>query len=122
MLKFIISLLLFVCSISYGEFVLDSLTEAKELAQLTKQNVLVIFGSDDCAFCQKLKTDLSDKLMSSVDTYIVCYIDLKTQPDMKEEFKVSVIPDSIIFISDSFRSKYIGYNKETYEKWLIKNK
>lgn len=122
MLKFIISLLLFVCSISYGEFVLDSLTEAKELAQLTKQNVLVIFGSDDCAFCQKLKTDLSDKLMSSVDTYIVCYIDLKTQPDMKEEFKVSVIPDSRIFISDSFRSKYIGYNKETYEKWLIKNK
>ena len=113
---------MFVCSISYGEFVLDSLTEAKELAQLTKQNVLVIFGSDDCAFCQKLKTDLSDKLMSSVDTYIVCYIDLKTQPDMKEEFKVSVIPDSRIFISDSFRSKYIGYNKETYEKWLIKNK
>lgn len=122
MLKFIISLLLFICSISYGEFVLDSLTEAKELSKLTNQNVLAIFGSDDCEFCQKLKTDLSDKLTSSIDSYIICYIDLKDNPNMKQEFKIRTIPDSRIFDRDTQKNQYIGYNKEGYIEWLIKNR
>jgi thioredoxin-related protein len=118
MLKFIIAVLL-MCSTSYGGFILDSLDEAKELSKLTKQPILVIFGGDNCSFCNQLKNDISNgQLTTALDPYIICYIDLKQDQTYKEQYRITVIPDSRIISKNKETSKATGYTKEKYIQWL----
>lgn len=122
MLKFIIAVLL-MSSISYGEFILDSLDEAKQLSQSTQQPILVIFGSEHCSFCKKLINDAhNDKLKTAMDPYIICYLDINKDAKLKEEYKINIVPDSRIIEKNIQKTKIVGYNKENYIKWLIDNK
>lgn len=118
MLKFIIAVLL-MCSTSYGGFILDSLDEAKELSKSTQQPILVIFGGDNCSFCNKLKNDISNgQLTTALDPYIICYIDLNNNPSYKEKYSISIIPDSRILSKDKETSKATGYTRDKYIQWL----
>lgn len=122
MLK-IISLLLFLSavSIAYADnsFVLSSLDEAKILSQQTQQPVLLIFGSNDCRFCNALKEDIiTNKLSPAINRYIVCYINIKDNQDLKNRYNISVVPDSLILIKQNEKFRTKGYLKDSYIKWL----
>jgi thioredoxin-related protein len=103
-----------------GDFILNSLDEAKNLSNSTNQSILLIFGTSNCVFCRSLENDLynSMELQDATEKYIICYIDLKNNPEYKETYKISIIPDSRIITKNIQTKKISGYNKEKYIKWL----
>lgn len=122
MLKIIsLAFVLFLMSFANANegFILNSLEEAQKLSQQTEQPILLIFGSDDCRFCNQLKIDIiSNKLSPAINRYIVCYIDIKHSPELKNTYNISVIPDSLILIKQTEKFRNKGYLKDSYIKWL----
>lgn len=102
-------------------FILNSIEETKRLSKLTNKPALIIFGADYCKFCNSLKEDiLNNKLGPDINNYIMCYVDVKENPDLKIKYNVSMIPDSRMFIDNKEISRIKGYNIENYKKWLKK--
>ena len=117
-LIFFFSILLTVVSAN-EKFLLSSLDEAHNLSRQTKKPILLIFGGDYCAHCAKLKDDiLSKDFENIIDKYIVCYIDVQENPNLKRKYKVSTVPDSRIINDADTISSIIGYSKSAYQKWL----
>ena len=122
-MKIIYLVLAFVLTIntalSRDGFILDSLSEARLLSKRTNRPVLLIFGAEYCTYCSPLKSDiLSHKLSPEADNYIVCYIDIKNMPNTKDEYGVSIIPDSRIYLDDMEVSSLKGYGIKKYRSWL----
>lgn len=100
-------------------FILDSIEEAQRLSKLTNKPALIIFGADYCKFCNSLKDDiLNKKLSPTIDRYIICYIDIKLNPELKDQYGVNMIPDSRIFSNTKEIRRVKGYSKNNYLKWL----
>jgi thioredoxin-related protein len=118
--RIILSLLLIFCQTSFAsDFIVKSLPEAQQIATQTKQPILLILGSPTCVFCEKLKNDLSEpELQQHTDRYIICYVDLLNQPDYKDSYKVTSIPDSRIIKNNKQISRAQGYKKVDYINWL----
>ena len=103
------------------KFILSSIEEANSLASKTKQPLLLIFGSESCTYCKLLKQDISSgKLDGSIDRYIVCYIDVNENNNLKDIYNISIIPDSRIIKDNKQVEKIIGYSRTSYED-KIKN-
>jgi len=126
-MKLIIVLLMLVVititptSLFAESFVLDSLSEANKLSKSTNKPVLVIFGSDSCAFCVLLKKSIATDLKNDIDGYIICYLDLGKNPELKKEHQISLIPDSRIVKDDTTISVKKGFNLREYKNWLQNN-
>lgn len=111
------------CSISAvsadSPAMVDSLEDAMALSESTKMPALVIFGADWCGYCKTLKNHISSgDLNKQLDNYIICYIDVEKNPELKREFSVKTLPDSRIFIENQEKSQYKGYDKNKYKKWI----
>lgn len=97
----------------------NSIEDAMALSESSKKPVLLIFGSNDCVFCEKLKQDIiRGELTKYIDEYIVCYLDIDKAKKEKQEYKVSLIPDSRILRNKIEKTKIIGYKKSRYIEWL----
>lgn len=123
MLKFFYSiiLLLFLLTSSYANdsFILNNLDEAKKISQTTNKPVLVIFGADYCKFCDQLKKDILDfQLSPAIDKYIVCYLDVGKNKNLKKKHNIGVIPDSRIIMNNKEKSSNKGYVKNSYINWI----
>lgn len=117
-LIFFLSVLLTVASAN-EKFLLSSLDEAHNLSKQTKKPILLIFGGDYCVHCGRLKHDLlSKEFETTVDKYIVCYIDIQNNSNLKNKYEVSTVPDSRIIKDNNTVSTIIGYSKNAYQKWL----
>lgn len=102
-----------------GNFMLDSLSEANELSKNTNKPVLLIFGSEQCIFCDKLKENiLNNNLSESIDAYIVCYIDIDQNKEMSNEYNIQSIPDSRVLKNGLQKAKLIGFQLNNYKNWL----
>ena len=99
-------------------FILDSLTEAKKLSESTGKPILLIFGTESCPHCEFLKNDLLDNKIPSADKFIICYLGLDKNKDLKKEYSVSMIPDSRVVKKNKETSSIKGYDRTKYEKWL----
>lgn len=98
---------------------LDSLSEANELSKNTNKPVLLIFGSEQCIFCDKLKENiLNNNLSESIDAYIVCYIDIDQNKEMSNEYNIQSIPDSRVLKNGLQKAKLIGFQLNNYKNWL----
>ena len=105
-------------SVFADSFILNSLPEAQKLSQQTQQPILLIFGSESCNFCSFLKNDLDSVLKKDVENFIVCYLDIKSDPELKKQYNVTLIPDSRIISNDKTVFSIKGYNQKNYKKWL----
>jgi thioredoxin-related protein len=115
----LICLFLLLCGNVFADnFVLNSLTEAQKLSNETKKPILLILGSDSCNFCSLLKNDLDSVLKKDVDNFIVCYLDLKSDPELKKQYNVSLMPDSRIISNGKMNYSIKGYKQRDYKKWL----
>lgn len=104
-------------------FILSSIQEAEKISDVSQKPMLVIFGSENCGYCTKLKNDLVSNVESSyIDPYIICYIDLNKNENLKKKYDISSIPDSRIFFKRKMKSSTKGYKKIEYLEWLDKNK
>lgn len=98
-----------------GEFKTESYEEAVSKKDI---KVLVIMGADWCRYCVKLKSDLKDMNLSD---YVVTIVDIDKRPDLKKEYKVSTLPTSFIVFNGEKIDKKVGYDKNSYTKWLKEN-
>lgn len=112
----IIALIFGMNNYSFGEtFILESLTDAIAISEDTQQPILLIFGSENCRFCQNLKNDILNKNLDSVvDRYLICYIDIDKKPEIKNEYNIRTIPDIRIIKNKVQISKIIGYSKNSF--------
>lgn len=110
--------LLFCGNVFADTFILNSLAEAQILSKETRKPILLIFGAESCDYCSLLKNDLNSVLKKDVDNFIVCYLDLKSNPELKKEYNVSLIPDSRIISNGKINSAIKGYKSKDYRKWL----
>lgn len=99
-------------------FILSSIKEAQTLSKETEKPILLIFGAESCRFCSILKNDLSHVLKKDVDNFIVCYVDLKSEPSLKEQLRITSIPNSRIIKDGQVKSSIVGYKQDDYKKWL----
>ena len=106
------------CAVLADGFILGSLAEANKLAESTGKPVLLILGTKSCPHCEFLKNDLLKSKISSADKFIICYLGLDKNKDLKKQYSVSMIPDSRILKNNKEISSIEGYNRTKYEKWL----
>jgi thioredoxin-related protein len=106
---------------SANDYILSSIDETLKLSQNSGKPALVIFGSEDCKFCDILKNEILDK--NYIDNYIVCYIDISNEKNksLKDTYKIHMIPDSRIFINKTETSRLKGFEKNKYIDWLKKH-
>jgi thioredoxin-related protein len=115
---FALGLMLAVASAN-DSFVLTSFKDAKFLSESTEKPILLIFGTNSCKFCTELKSAIFvEPLKSATDKYIICYLDLDENPELKQEYDISIIPDSRIIKNNKQISGIKGYTASNYLKWL----
>lgn len=105
---------------SANDYILSSIDETLKLSQNSGKPALVIFGSENCKFCDLLKQEILDK--NYVDNYIVCYLDISkdTNKSLKDKYKIHIVPDSRIFINNIETNRLKGFEKNKYIDWLKK--
>jgi len=119
-------LILFIINNSQGLFAapaifVDSPEDAFALAEDTKKDLLIIFGSDYCVYCNILKNDINTNL-NIVEDKIVCFVDFDQNKDMVKEYRVRIIPDYILYRDSIEIKRKVGYkNKEKFQEWLLNN-
>lgn len=123
-MKMIIVTLLFLIAIinsgqaSHPPIMVDSYEDALLLSKQIKTPVLLIFVSDSCEPCSRLKNILPD-----IEDKIICLVELKLKNrSLMQKFKVRGVPDSIVIDSLENQSKRLkGFvNKESYLEWINK--
>lgn len=83
------------------------------------KNVVVVFETDWCGYCQKLK---GDKNHLNFNNYVVCVIDAEERNDLVKKNSISSYPTSIIFYNGKEIVRKKGYDKKSYQKWLNENR
>lgn len=97
--------------------------EASVLSQETKMPILLIFGADWCPHCKSLKQDITDDDFGDLlDKYILCYIDVDDNRELKNEFRIKSLPDSRILKSGVEKYSMIGYDHNRYKTWILNAK
>ena len=102
-----------------NSFILTSLKDAEFLSESTGKPILLIFGTKSCKFCTELKSDLfSEPLKSATDKYIICYLDLDENQELKDKYNIGLIPDSMVIKNGKEISRLKGYTSKNYERWI----
>jgi thioredoxin-related protein len=117
-LLFILMLFISTAANATEGFIIDSLEEAQRLSDSTGKSVLLILGAESCFHCERLKTDILTDQIPDSDRYIICYLGLDENPDLKKKYSVSMIPDSRILKKNKTITTIKGYDRTKYSKWL----
>ena len=123
MIKLLIIMMALICAnnvYSSEQTFVDSLEDAIVLSENTKMPILLVFGADWCQNCVLLKQDMGKgDLLSELDGFIVCYVNIEHNKELTTLYRVKNIPDSRI-ISEGIETKpLVGYNKQNYSRWLL---
>lgn len=97
--------------------IISDINIAKREATRTKTDLLLIFTSESCAPCSKLKKEIETNIDKEISKkYTVCYVDYSTNADLVRQYGVRQIPHSVIVEKNK---AYIGFRQyEQYKKWL----
>ena len=90
----------------------------EEAVSSKNKNVLIVFGTDWCGHCVKLKKELNSL---NLDDYVVCVVDAEERKDIRKKYSVSSYPTSIIINNEKEVSRKSGYDK-AYKSWLESNR
>jgi len=123
MIKLLIVMMTLICAnnaYSSEQTFVNSLEDAIVLSENTKMPILLVFGADWCQNCVSLKQDMiKGDLVSELDGFIVCYVNIEDNKELPKLYRVKNVPDSRI-ISEGIETKpLVGYNKQSYLRWLI---
>jgi hypothetical protein len=99
-----------------------SLDQSIAIAKEQNKNLLIIFSIDNCIYCDMLKNEV---IMFNIDNYVLCIVDVTNNQEISKAFKLRIFPTSVILSVQKNEEKiidtYIGYNKDKYSQWIIKN-
>lgn len=104
---FVILVLLFVTSISFGA---DFLTPKLEKAKREKKFVMLELGSKGCIPCEKMRP-VMDKLTKNYGSKLeVIFVDVRENPDIARKWGVYVIPVQVFLDKQGNEvHRHIGY-------------
>jgi thioredoxin-related protein len=93
------------------------------MAEEQNKKILMIFTSDHCSWCKKLKNTLSDpKVIEALDNYIICYVDIKDfeNKNLIKKYNIKSIPSAFILDKkENIIKNHIGYqNADQLINWL----
>jgi thioredoxin-related protein len=77
-------------------------------------SVLVVFGTQWCENCVRLKKDINK---INLDDYVVCVLDAEIESELSKQYKVKAYPTSIVFKKGTEISRKVGYKKFEFERW-----
>lgn len=124
MLRFIMTIILILSfmSVCYGQetsVICYDYDTALILSREQDIPILLVFTSDWCAFCEKLKTEVIED--GSLDKTIICIIDIEKNKELSKDFNIKSLPTSVIIRESEQIDRKIGYkNKEDYINWVNK--
>lgn len=96
---------------------LKDLNEAVSIATETKQDLVIIFSSDDCIYCDMLYADFKD--LKNLHNKTVCILNIKEEPQTLKRFRVRGFPTTIILNYEGEElTRFVGYKKTKYQNWL----
>lgn len=114
-----LSILLFIniCVASQPSILVSSIDEAISLAKEIDSVALVVFTSDSCRYCVKLKKDF-EQYPSIVDNKVICYVEYDDNRLLAKKYNVKALPHSLIINNNNIVKEYVGYEKVKYSEWL----
>lgn len=95
-----------------------NLTKSYEEALNSNKKALIIFSTDWCGYCERLKKDLKN---TNTSNFIVCIVNAEKRNDLKKKYKVNSYPTSIIIENKKEIARKVGHNNKDYNYWLEKN-
>lgn len=103
--------------------VVETYQDSVILATDQNKKILMIFTSDTCSWCEKLKMNLSDPdVIEALNNYIIYYVDMKDKNNdfLVKKYNVKTIPNCIILDKkENILKNSIGYkNKNQLINWL----
>lgn len=114
----VIGIVISIQSLCFGYTRVDHLEDAYAESQNTKQKIVVVFGADWCKFCKQLNNDL-EKEKNLLEDYIYVYVNIDQRPDLKKEYDVKTIPDSMILDNNIQTKRKIGYKgMKDFLQWI----
>lgn len=126
MIKFLWIFMICLSSLCFGSTVysqtkdngyVTDLDVALRLSKETKQSVVLIFSADWCGHCKNLKNDLPS--IKEFDDKIICIIDTDKEKRLARQFKAKSLPTSIMINTNGEEiSRTVGYDSESYKRWL----
>lgn len=110
-------------AIANSPVIVENLLDAIALSESSDNDILVIFTADWCKYCQVMKKDLDDlNKEPELDNIIICYVNIDANSELKQEYKVSTIPDYMILRNKIEIKRARGYNgKSRFLQWLKKH-
>jgi thioredoxin-like negative regulator of GroEL len=105
---------IYASNIIYNDYQLATI-----LSNETSMPILLVFSSESCGYCEKLKDDLPN-LSDSLDSYIVCILDIHEYAEISKDMKVRNLPTSIVLDRGVEVSRKTGYGLQNYKEWLNK--
>jgi thioredoxin-related protein len=121
MLKYILCLFAFlitaICVASQPSILVSSIDEAVSLAGEIDSVALIVFTSDSCGYCVKLKKDF-ENYPSMIENKVICYIEYDKNRSLAKKYNVKSLPYSMIIDDGHMVKEYIGYEKIKYSEWL----
>ena len=84
----------------------NSLEDATALQKEIDNDIILIFSSKNCSFCEKLQNDL---ISMNIEDKIICVINIDKNKELKQQYGVSVVPDTRIISNGKEKKKIIGY-------------
>jgi hypothetical protein len=98
---------------------IDSLEDAVSFAEDQDKELLVVFSADWCKNCIVMKKDIKSNL-NWMENKVICYVDIDTRTDLREQYKVRLIPDYFILKNKIESKRRIGYDRKSFLEWLKK--
>lgn len=95
-----------------------NLEEAKIASKELKKDILIIFETDWCGTCRKLKESVFDT--AELDNYVLCFLDIDKDKDLAESYIVKSLPYYVIVDSNGIvKKRGSGYkSKSIFLNWL----
>lgn len=81
--------------------------------------LLIIFGTDWCGYCVKLKKEIKD---FDLTNYVICFVDADERKDLAKKFQVRSYPTSFVVKNKEVKNKKTGYKKSDYSNWIDQNR
>lgn len=102
----------------------NSYKEALEMAEVTKQKILVVFSASWCDPCKKLKSEVlsSPEIKELLKNYLIIYIDIEAERELSRRFGVEALPSYFVVHKKEITKQGEGFrNVAEFKTWLGPN-
>ena len=101
--------------------IITNLIDAIVESDNSSKDIILIFGSEYCGPCGRMKKDIMDNI-GDFENYIICLIDIDKEQnkEIKREYRVRSIPDYLIMRRREEIKRRKGYsNIHDFKQWLL---